>query len=219
MDLDRRFGDDAKVSLIAEQPDPRWHTGGVAGCRMECLDIAGGRHKGCLENDILNVAVTILLHTTGICGNPTPQSGQFDAVRIVARGKTEGAEFALQFLARDTGFDRGLQILVVEQQNVVHPSHIDGDDDALLVLGQTQRATDIGATTIWDQTHTVCYRGVHDVAYIRLAFGEHYAIDDATEGSQIEQTIDLVDAELTVAVYESIVVFGGDLVVVEMLTQ
>ena len=144
VDLDHRLGDQAEVALAAEEPQAGRHPGGVARRRPARLHLPRRRHQGRLDDDVLDVAVAVLLHAAGVGGDPAAEGGQLDAVRIVARGVAALPEEALQLLAGDPGLDAGLQVLLVQPQDAVHAAHVDGGDGALLPGRQGEGAADVG---------------------------------------------------------------------------
>ena len=84
VDVDHGPGDQAQVALAAEQGLLQLNARGLAGGGVALLDRARGRDQGDVLDQVLDVAVAVLLHATGVGRDPATQRGQLDAVRLVA---------------------------------------------------------------------------------------------------------------------------------------
>ena len=108
--------------------------------------------------------------------------------------------FPLQLLARNPRFNAGLEVVLVERDDPVHAPHIDRGEDAAIVSGQGQRTADVGAAAVGHETNIVLGGETHDGAHVVFALWIKHQIDHSLQGVAVEQAIDLIDAELAVAV-------------------
>ena len=133
-----------------------------------------------------------------------PRVESLNAVGIVADGVAPSGEFPLQFLARNPRFNAGLEVVLVERDNPVHAPHINRGEDAAVVSGQGQRAADVGAAAVGHETHIVLGSEAHDGADVIFTLWIKHQIDHALQVVAVEQAIDLINAELTVAVDQAL---------------
>jgi hypothetical protein len=80
------------------------------------------------------------------------------AIRFVPASEPFLPQLALQFSARDSRLHAGLTILTMDPLDLVHRSHVDGDDHARFSLGQGQTASNVRATAIGNEAHVVFRR-------------------------------------------------------------
>ena len=212
-------GDDAQAPLAAEQQALGLHAGGVARGGVPDFDIAGRGHQTGLDDDFFDVAVLVLLHAAGVGGDPASQGGQFDAVRVVAGGVAPGEQLFFHLPAADPRLDAGLEVLFVDPEDAVHALHVDRGNGALLGGRQGQRAADVGAAAVRDQDDVVFAGQADDVAHFVLVLRVEDQVDGALQGRVVEQAVDLVDAQLAVAVDQPVLVVEGDLVLAEPLSD
>ncbi len=57
--------------------------------------------------------------------------------------------------AEDARLDGGTEVLAVDPLDGVHPTHVDGDDGARLVVRQLQGATDARAAAVGNKAYVV----------------------------------------------------------------
>ena len=175
------------------------------------LHAAGGSDQRHLFDDVLDVAVSILLHPAGIGGDPSSQGREFDAVGFVTGDETGHPELAFQFLPRDARLDQGPLVLAVDPFDAIHPPHVHRNDHALFRGRKLQRATDAGAAAVGNEADVLGPGQRHQHRAILLRFGVDDHVGDAFELG-VDDPEDLVGTGLPVAVDESLAVVEGELI-------
>jgi len=123
-DLDDGVSDDAKVALCTHDNVVEVRSVGGARPERSLLVSTLGLDEGDVLNDILDVAVSVLLHSTCARCNPTAESREFRRVGLVAAANTVLLEVTLQLLSLNTCLHASHVVFLVDPQNRCHAAHI-----------------------------------------------------------------------------------------------
>ena len=203
MNRDQRLRNHAEVTFAAEQQRQRLHAGRRARRRTPRLDGAGRRDERRLDDDVLDIAVAVLLHAAGVGGDPPAQRREFETVRRVSGRVAEGAERLFEISAGDPRLDERAAVRAIDRQHAAHPAHVDRHDRARLLFGAHERAAHVRAAAERHQARAVFDRRGDDRAHFRFVHRLDDDVGDAGEASAVEQTIDFADGELAVAMREA----------------
>src|SRR6185503_989703 len=100
------------------------------GCERGARELAAGRDRVHIDDEVFDVAVAIFLHPARIGGNPATQGGELDAVRLMAERVAVCGEAALEMTADGAGLDARHPIRAIDPEDAVEPSQIDAHDRA-----------------------------------------------------------------------------------------
>eukprot|EP00906_Rhabdomonas_costata_P029772 RCo042058 len=115
------LGDHPHRALIAEQELVRLHSGRDPREARQGVDDPGRRGQSEPQNNVLDVPIAVLLHPTGVGGDPTAQRAHLHAVRLVARGEALAAQLFLQNSPRDPRLHHRGEVHGVHGEHLVHP--------------------------------------------------------------------------------------------------
>jgi hypothetical protein len=211
VDANDGTGDNAQIALAAEGDLLRLDAHRHAGHSHTVLNDAAGCHQGDVLDDVLDVAVAVLLHAAGVGGDPAAKGGQFDAVRLMAAGEPLNRQPLFQMRTEDARLDAGAEVLPVNPFNGVHAAHVHRDDGARLIRRQLQGATDARPAAVGDEADVVGLGQLDQLLDVGLRLWVDDEIDDALQVG-VEHLVDLVGRGLAVAVQQALAAVVGELV-------
>ena len=192
--LDHGAGDDAELAFAAEQPQARIDADGLArgdAVRSPALgrasQLAGGGDHGHVQDQILDVAVTILLHSAGMRRDPAAHGRKLDAVRLVAHREAVFRQLLGDVATDRARFDARHAVDRIDPTNPRHSPHVDRDDGALLIVRAAQGIGDVGAAAIRDQHHAVARRRLDQLFDLVFARRPEHDVGNARQLAELQR--------------------------------
>ena len=117
-------------------------------------DTLGSHESEALDN-LLDVTISVLLHSTSSSADPATKSRELRAVWLVTRYNALLLELLLKVLASDSRLDTGYHVVLVNPEDPVHSAHVKRNNHSLsldwVVLLHVESLGYVCAATVWDQ--------------------------------------------------------------------
>ncbi len=144
-------------------------------------------HRADVEDQVLDVAVAVLLHAARVGGDPPAEGGELDAVRLVSQRVPVLGELALDLTAHRARFDAGHPIHRVDPANPVHPGKVHYTDGPVLARGAAQRIGDVGSSPVGHQADLVTQGGLYQRRDLLIGLRADHEIGDPVEPAVLDQ--------------------------------
>ncbi len=95
------------------------------------------------DNDIVNIAVSVLFHAWGSGTDPTSKRGELNWVWFVAANNSKLGEFFLHVLANDTGFDTGHHVIFINPLDFINSGTVDWNNGSLFAFLTHETFSDV----------------------------------------------------------------------------
>jgi len=128
-------------------------------------DTLGSHESEALDN-LLDVTIGVLLHSTSSSADPAAKSRELGAVWLVTRYNALLLELLLKVLASDSRLDAGYHVVLVNPEDPVHSAHVKRYNHSLsldwVVLFHVESLGYICAATVRDQDDVELICKVHN---------------------------------------------------------
>jgi hypothetical protein len=116
---------------------------------------SGGRNVSHVAEQVFNISVGVLLHSTGSRRNPSTESRELGGIWLVTTSDAVLLKVSLEVLTGNTGTDTGHVVLLVDPPDLVHATHVNGDDHTSLGSAELEGLGHVGAAAVGNQNNAV----------------------------------------------------------------
>ena len=149
--------------------------------------------------------------------HPAAQRRELDRVGLVSHGEAEALELRDDLAPNSAGLDARDVVLRIDPQDLVHATHVDRDDHALVLSGAAQCLRHVRSAPVGDETDVMCGSCLDKCNHLLLVAREDDQIRNALQLCVLDRVHLLLRVSVSVAEPEQRLV--GDRVVTEELSQ
>ena len=142
-ELDGDFSNDSKISLMTKDKFMdiwAWTNSRRFLVSLESTNWSGDFYS---YNNVINISITIFLHSWSSRTNPTSKRWEFNWIWLMATTDSKFGEFFLHILSNDTSFDACHHVVFINPFNFIHSGAVNRNDCSFFTLLTHQTFSDI----------------------------------------------------------------------------